>query len=172
MVKKMKMNTFLVSLLYVVLGVIMMFFPKTTMETICYIFAGVLILIGIVYTISYFRRNIVDSYYRYDLVYGLVTILCGVLIIVKVDLLINLIPIVMGILIFGNGIIKLQHAVDLKRVDFSGWVLCADFFTALYYDWYSADFPAGIYSRDSYNDYRYQLCLQWNYRFDYAVPDF
>lgn len=121
MVKKMKMNTFLVSLLYVMLGVIMMFFPKTTMETICYIFAGILILIGIVYTIFYFGRNIVDSYYRYDLVYGLVTILCGVLIIVKVDLLINLIPIVMGILIFGNGIIKLQHAIDLKRVDFSGW---------------------------------------------------
>ncbi|HOO27268.1 MAG TPA: DUF308 domain-containing protein [Lachnospiraceae bacterium] len=121
MVKKMKINTFLVSLLYVVLGVIMILFPKTTMKTICYIFAGILILIGLVYTFSYFKRNIVESYYRYDLVYGLVTILCGVLVISKVDLLIDLIPIVMGLLIFGNGIIKLQHAIDLKRVDFSGW---------------------------------------------------
>ncbi len=121
MLKRMKLNTFLVSLLYVVLGVIMMLFPRSTMETLCYVFAGVLFLIGLVYTVSYFKRNVVESYYRYDLVYGLVTILCGFLIIIKVDLLINLIPIIMGILIFGNGIIKLQHAIDLKRVNFSGW---------------------------------------------------
>ncbi|MBR2274527.1 MAG: hypothetical protein IJ873_00460, partial [Lachnospiraceae bacterium] len=38
------------------------------------------------------------------------------------QLVINLIPIVMGLVVFWNGVTKLQRSIDLGRTGYSGWI--------------------------------------------------
>ncbi len=122
MEKKMKVSSTLLSVLCVLLGIILVAFPDTTIRTICYIFASCLLAVGLFYVIAYFRKDLMEAYYQYDLVIGTVIIVIGICIILKVDMVITMIPMLMGIVVFANGIVKLQHAIDLKRAQFGGWV--------------------------------------------------
>ncbi len=122
MEKRMKVSSSLLSVLSILLGIILVAFPDTTMITICYIFAGCLLLVGLYYVAAYFRKDLMEAYYQYDLVIGMVILVIGICIIWKVDAVISMIPMLMGIVVFANGIVKLQHSIDLKRAKFSGWV--------------------------------------------------
>lgn len=122
MEKRMKISSSLLSVLSILLGIILVAFPETTMITICYIFAGCLLLVGLYYVVAYFRKDLMEAYYQFDLVIGMVIIVIAICIIWKVDAVISMIPMFMGIVIFANGIVKLQHSIDLKRANFSGWI--------------------------------------------------
>lgn len=122
MEKRMKVSSSLLSVLSILLGIILVAFPETTMITICYIFAGCLLLVGLYYVVAYFRKDLMEAYYQFDLVIGMVILVIGICIIWKVDAVISMIPMFMGIVIFANGIVKLQHSIDLKRANFSGWI--------------------------------------------------
>ncbi len=122
MEKKISKSVFVVPAVYFILGLVMVIFPETTMRTFCLSLGAIAAVLGIVNLVTYFSRNVMDSLYRYDFVNGVMLILLGLLLIVKMELIINLIPIVLGAMILANGIMKLQHAIDLKRIEFSGWL--------------------------------------------------
>lgn len=115
--KNMKINIVAQSLIYIIFGLALLIYTQITMEIICYVIAGITIVLGIVFVVSYFVRNVGGAFFRYDLVVGLVCLLIGILMLTKKSQLLDIIPIVMGILLTVNGVVKLQHAIDLKRVD-------------------------------------------------------
>ncbi len=116
MLKEMKWNMILSAALYVVLGVILLIFPATTARTICYLIAGIAIVIGLVNLIVYFTRNVTRNYYRNDFVAGLLLMVLGIFVIYKVDLVISLVPFIIGLCIIVSGLFKLQGALDVQRM--------------------------------------------------------
>lgn len=116
MLKEMKWNMILSAALYVVLGVILLIFPATTARTICYLIAGIAIVIGLVNLVVYFTRNITRNYYRNDFVGGLLLMVLGIFVIYKVDLVISLVPFIIGLCIIVSGLFKLQGALDVQRM--------------------------------------------------------
>lgn len=116
MLKELKWNMILSALLYIVLGGILVLFPETTAKTICYMVAGVAIVLGIINLIMYFTRNVQMNYYRNDFVFGLVLIILGIFIVYRVDLIIALVPFIMGLGIVVSGFFKFQNALDLQRM--------------------------------------------------------
>ena len=116
MLKEMKWNMLLSAGLYMVLGVILLIFPATTARTICYLIAGIAIVIGLVNLVVYFTRNITRNYYRNDFVTGLMLIVLGIFVIYKVDMVIALVPFIIGLCIIVSGLFKLQGALDVQRM--------------------------------------------------------
>ena len=115
-------SVFVIPVVYIILGLVMVIFPQTTMKTFCLSLGAIAAVLGIVSLISYFSRDAVDFVYRYDFVNGVLLILLGLLFIVKMELITELIPIMLGVMILANGVMKLQHAIDLKRIGFNGWL--------------------------------------------------
>ena len=91
MLKEMKWNMLLSAALYMVLGLIMLIFPATTAHTICYLLAGIAIVIGLVNLVVYFTRSITHNYYRNDFVTGLMLMILGFFVIYQVDLVISMV---------------------------------------------------------------------------------
>ena len=116
MLKEMKWNMILSAALYMVLGLILLIFPATTDHVICYLVAGIAIVIGVVNLIVYFTRNITRNYYRNDFVTGLMLIVLGVFVIYKVDLVIELVSFIIGLCIIVSGLFKLQGSLDVQRM--------------------------------------------------------
>lgn len=114
--KEMKWNMLLSAVLYMVLGVILVLFPATTARMICYMIAGIAIIIGLVNLVVYFTRNITKNYYRNDFVMGLLMIILGIFVIYKVDLIIALVPFIIGLCIVVSGLFKFQGALDMQRM--------------------------------------------------------
>lgn len=116
MLKELKWNMILSAVMYVALGVILLVFPATTARTICYLIAGIAIVIGVVNLVVYFTRNITRNYYRNDFVAGFLLMVLGIFVIYKVDLVISLVPFIIGLCIIVSGLFKLQGALDAQRM--------------------------------------------------------
>lgn len=119
--KKLKWNVIISSVIYVALGVILLIWPEMTAKNICYVVGVISIAVGVVNLIDYIRRDYSVDAYRYNLVYGLVFILLGVVIFAKVETVISIIPFLLGFAVTISGLLKFQNAVDLVRMKYSGW---------------------------------------------------
>ena len=88
----------------------------------CYVLSIVTGVLGLINIISYFRRNVIESLYKYDFANGIMLLFISIILVVKSDKIVELIPVILGLLVFASGVIKLQHALDLKKIQFSGWL--------------------------------------------------
>ena len=116
MLKKIKWNIVLVSLAQIVAGVLLIVFPQLSSDVICYIVGAAACLYGLVNLVSYFLLKLEDSLYRNEFVYGIMGIIAGAVIMFKRDIIIDLIPIVLGLIIVFNGFTKIQRAVVAFRI--------------------------------------------------------
>lgn len=112
---KTKVGDYTYAILVVILGLVMIVCPEQVMNFLCYAIAAVLIVLGIVKLISYATKDIKTAIFENELKLGILLIVCGIIFIVKATAIQNLIPVIMGLIIVGNGIGKLQHAINLKR---------------------------------------------------------
>lgn len=119
--KELKRGYFIGAILYILLGVVLLFFPQTTLLTICYAFACILGIVGIGYIATYIRSDTLKTYQRNDFVIGLTYLVLAVFVAMKTEIIISLLPILLGLAIIISSIVKLQHALDLMRVKFTGW---------------------------------------------------
>ncbi len=114
--KELKWQSLLSSMAYVIMGAILLVFPEATARTLCYIVGITGIVIGVFSVLVYLFRDAEKNYYRNDFVTGMTIILLGAFVLYKADLIITLIPSILGILVVFSGIRKLQHTIDIRRM--------------------------------------------------------
>ncbi len=122
MLKELKWEAILTGVLYILLGIVALVIPETMQKTLGYLIGIVLIVAGAVSMICYLLRDARDNYYHNEFVFGLVGIVVGVAVLYKVEVIISLIPFILGILVLFSGCSKLQDAIDLKRLSYGSWV--------------------------------------------------
>ena len=122
MLKELKWEAILTGVLYILLGIVALLIPETMQKTLGYLIGIVLIVAGAVSIICYLLRDARDNYYHNEFVFGLVGIVLGVAVLYKVEVIISLIPFILGILVLFSGCSKLQDAIDLKRLSYGSWV--------------------------------------------------
>ncbi|MCI9220490.1 MAG: hypothetical protein HFH94_12255 [Lachnospiraceae bacterium] len=122
LLKQIKLETLLSSALYIVLGIVALVIPGTMVKTMGYLIGILLIVGGAVSMICYLLREASQNYYRNDFGYGLVSIAVGILFLYKVEWIISLVPLILGILVVASGCRKLQNVIDMKRMGYGNWV--------------------------------------------------
>ena len=120
--KQMKWDVILTSLLYVVLGITILVMPYIMFKTLGYLIGAFLIVGGAVSMIGYLLRDAHQNYYRNDFVYGLVEITIGIIVLYKIENIRDLIPVILGILVVTSGCRKLQDVIDMKRMEYGNWI--------------------------------------------------
>ena len=116
MLKHIKWTDVLMALAYVVAGVLLVIFPDISAK---YIVGITSIVYGIVSLTAYFLADIRETLYNNHFVVGLITIIFGLAVIVKRDLIMNLVPFVLGLLIVTSGLVKLHRAVIAARIKYN-----------------------------------------------------
>lgn len=117
-VKELKWQSMLYQILYILMGVVLLLFPETTAKTICYAAGGAAIVVGVVVVCIYLFRDAAKNAYKNDFVSGLVSILLGIFLFYKVDLILELIPFLLGIAVIISGFMKLQNCIDVRRMGY------------------------------------------------------
>lgn len=116
----MRKDTLVPSIIYLVIGLILVFCPTSTMRTIGYVFATLLLLCGILMVYRYCTKDVNRVFYGNELVYGMILVALSILIYSKVDSFIAIIPMFLGIVILTSGVSKLQYAIGLYRSHYRG----------------------------------------------------
>ena len=123
LMKQMKWDVILTSLLYVALGCVALLMPDTMVKTLGYMVGVFLIVAGAVSMICYLLRDAHQNYFRNDFVYGLVLIAIGIIVLYRVEWIVELVPMILGVLVVASGCRKLQDVIDMKRMEYGSWVL-------------------------------------------------
>lgn len=114
--KGLKWQSMLTAALFVFMGIVLIVYPETTAETLCYVVGIAGIVIGIFTVLTYVFRDVQKNYYRNDFIVGMMEILLGAFVLYKAELIIELIPCVLGMLVVFSGIGKLQNCIDLRQM--------------------------------------------------------
>lgn len=120
--RELKWDALLKAALYILLGVVAFVIPETMEKTLAYLIAVVLIVAGAVSMVCYLLRSAKENYYRNDFLYGLIGIALGVTVLYKIELIISLVPVILGIMVLISGCAKLQDVVDIKRLNSGNWI--------------------------------------------------
>ena len=122
--KKMGWISILTSLVFIILGFVIAYYPDTTFQVISYVLGAVFIVIGLVKIISYFIHKGSYDLYNYELVFGIIACLLGIVVIVASSMIETLIRVVIGFWIVYSGAIRLGLALKLQKleVDTKVWV--------------------------------------------------
>lgn len=119
--RKIKENAILTAALSTVYGLVLFIKPETNRRLLGYVVGGALLVIGLMYIIQYIQKNVMEEFYKKELVYGLCSLILGVLVFVKVTIVTDLIPVVIGFFVLVSGVVKLQNAIDLLRLGYDKW---------------------------------------------------
>lgn len=116
-----KKGYILPAIIYIIAGLILLVCPEITTKTIAYAVAVIFLVTGVVEIISYLRSEPDLASTSTGFVNGVLVSFFGVVIFIKSEVVIGIIPVVLGFLIIVSGTLKLQHAINLYRIKMTGY---------------------------------------------------
>ena len=119
--KKIKTYTLLVSLLYVIMGIIMLFNRGFVLDAVNYIVGILVLLYGVIYMARFLGKNAFNTLSKFSLLAGLLCITFGIYILLNPTLLSSIIPFAAGMLLLVDGFGKFRDAMAFKKVDYRRW---------------------------------------------------
>lgn len=117
--KKSSWTDIVVSLIFILLGIMLVSRPETIKATIAIILGFIAIGMGILKMIDYFANGKQDNYI---LAIGIVLVITGIVIMVCADSIISLFRIIIGIWIVYSGIMNLQTTIVWKDYKSRIWL--------------------------------------------------
>ena len=119
--KNLKWNLILMSLLYIGLGIFLLLGPGMALNIVCYALGGVVLACAAVQLVRYFtaERGLFQS--QLTLIFGLVCLGLGVLLLVRGDIVVRILPVVFGLFVLFDSLGRVQNALELRRCGYSNW---------------------------------------------------
>lgn len=121
LIKSFYKSSLATSIILLVVGLLLLFKSDDTIIALSYIIAGVLLVLGIIAVINFFRESSINPFNDLNIVYGIVTIILGILIISNPMAIATFIPFVVGLVILISSSIKLAYSIELKDNEDEVW---------------------------------------------------
>ena len=124
MLRYVKSGTMLLSIAYIVIGMLLLIMPEASLLWICNAFGVVVLVTGIVCLIQYARIRGTGFTAPFMLVGGVITAGLGIFTLAKPQVVASFLPVVFGIFIVVDGVSRVGTAIDLaKRKGQKWWML-------------------------------------------------
>lgn len=119
--KSLKMSFLLAAVLYVGLGMVLLFWPDTTLTVLCYLFGGILLAYGIITILSFFVHDSALGPFRLELVLGITAAAIGILFLIQPVFILSIVPVILGVYIAVDSLVNLKRALELYRLEYPRW---------------------------------------------------
>ncbi len=119
--KKSGWTDILVSLVFAVIAIFMITKSDAVVKIISYVLGGIFIVMGAVKIIDYFASKGKYDLYNYDLIYGIIAIIIGLVTIFCSSLIESMFRIVIAIWIIYSGLIRLSLSLKLHTAKINAW---------------------------------------------------
>lgn len=110
------------SVIFAILALILIWYPVTTLRIISCILGIVFIVIGISKVANYFMSKGNSDFYNYDLIFGLMAAVLGIITIVCSDTISAIFRIVIGVWIVYSALIRINISIKLKSMKMEAWI--------------------------------------------------
>lgn len=111
------------SFLFLIFGIFLFIKPKLANSLIGYVVGAIILLSGLCAIINYFMAKREFKYINFELIYGIVTLIAGIVIIFNPLAISSIITIGLGIWMIINGIMKINTSLILKKYKEETWMI-------------------------------------------------
>ena len=122
-IKAAKIGYVMISVLLCVMGIVLIAVPDFSVTLLCKRGGGIMMLFGLVKIIGYCSKDLYRLAFQFDLAFGILFMALGIILIIRTDVMVNLICIVMGICVLADALLKIQISIDSKTFGIQKWWL-------------------------------------------------
>lgn len=122
LLKKSGWSNILISIIFAVLGIILIAQPDAAVKVITTTLGVVFIIVGIIKIVEYFSSKEHNEIINYDLIYGIIALVIGLITMIYSNAVEFMFRLMLGIWIIYSGAIRLSFAMKLKKINSSAWV--------------------------------------------------
>lgn len=113
----------LISLVFCVAGALIVLLPTPEMSSIAIFFGVTMLVFGMIKLIGYFSKDLFRLAFQYDLEFGILLSILGIIVLIKHQNAVEFICIAYGISMMADGLFKMRIAFDAKRFGIRQWWL-------------------------------------------------
>ena len=121
--KTAKIGYIVMSVLFCVLGVVLLFTPGVSALWIGRLLGIGLILFGAIKLVGYFSRDLFRLAFQYDLAFGLLLMVLGIVTLSHPGDALSFLCVMFGIPVLADGLFKIQIAMDSRQFGVRNWWL-------------------------------------------------
>ena len=114
-------SSILGSISMAILGILLIFYSAQTIITISYVIGAILIAIGVIAILKFINDYNAKTKNELDIVYGIVSVILGIIVISNPEGIASIIPFVVAVFIIISSATKLQYSLELKKDDNELW---------------------------------------------------
>lgn len=109
--------------LYLILGLVLLFFPGLTTAVFCAAVGVLLLLYGAITVISFFlhRGSGASLTFQAELILGILSAIVGAFFLTHSDFIISIIPAILGLYVVIDGLVNLKRGLDMRAFGYAGW---------------------------------------------------
>ena len=115
---RIKADFLLSSVLCIALGIVFIVWRASVLEVVANILAVLLIIIGAMYVCSYFLKIVTNGL---SVMMGIVVLAVGIWFLIQPRIVVELIPIVIGLVLIFHSIRSIVEAIDAKKYGYNAW---------------------------------------------------
>lgn len=120
MMKTIRNSLVLTSILYAILGVVLILMPGSALKLACGLIGLVTLGYGVVRLAAYYKEG--EAYgQRLDLFLGVILVALGLFLLVTPQFIVSIIPVALGIYILTDSVSAIGRALDMKALGFEKW---------------------------------------------------
>lgn len=109
------------SLVYILIGLALLLWPELSLKVVCYLFGALITIKGISSIYSYVKSQERFFFSYFSLVFGISMVALGIFLFIKPSTVVSILPILVGIFVIFDGIVRFQSAFELKAAGHSSW---------------------------------------------------
>ncbi len=116
-----KIGYIVMSVLLCIAGGLFIAMPEVSVAGIGIFVGAAMAAFGVIKLIGYFSKDLYRLAFQYDLEFGILLIILGLVVLFRPDNFMNFICIVIGMVILLDGLFKIQIAMDSRRFGIGSW---------------------------------------------------
>lgn len=120
-IKDIKMKMLSSAILCVILGIVLVIYPNTSLAFVCRAVGVIVLIAGIGFIYGYFKIGKDFWYGKMELIFGGIFAILGGFIVLNPLRLISIVPIVFGVFLVCHGIADMKQAFELHRYEDRRW---------------------------------------------------
>lgn len=120
--KKSGWVSILESIVFAILGIILVCRPEGTVKMITGLLGAIFIVIGIFKIINYFSSRGINNFFNYNLIYGLTSIVIGFVAMFYMNIIASIFRIIIGIWIIYTSFVSINASIQIKRFGSEAWL--------------------------------------------------
>lgn len=121
--KRVYRTSLISSLMFLIFGILLIVQTESVIMTISMFIGSILIIIGIFPIVNYFRNRMQSLLSNAGLLYGVFSVVAGIIIMINYEFLAKIIPVLTGVWMIVNSVNKIQLSMQLRDNNIGSWII-------------------------------------------------